>query len=111
MLLPPPRDTEHREGAEGHAAGSGRAAGAESLPECTATQLGSVTAARVPHLREGDLPRGALPSCCISVRATQRIPTQMYERALGVIGTDVTFMCGGDFKFKGIIILQVIFCE
>lgn len=61
--------------------------------------------------RKGDLPCGALPSCCIAVRATQRIPTQKYERALGVIGTDVTFMCGGDFKFKGIIILQVIFCE
>ncbi|KAI1238358.1 hypothetical protein IHE44_0013083 [Lamprotornis superbus] len=43
VFLPPPRDTKRREGAEGHAAGSGRAAWAASLLKCTATQPGSVT--------------------------------------------------------------------
>lgn len=101
MFLPPPQYTKCREGAEGRARGSGRAAWAESPLKRTATQPGSVTAASVPRLgRVIDFPCGALPSCCIAVRATQRIPTQKYERALGVIGTDVTFMCGGDFKFK-----------
>lgn len=112
MFLSPPWDSKCREGAGGHThtPGSGRAAWAESLGKHTAALAGCSNSHQVFPTFKGPFSVGMLPSCHIVVRATQRIPTQKYERALGVIGTDITFVCGGD-KFKGIIILQVIFCE
>jgi len=46
------------------------------------------------------LGRAMLPAP-LALGAPRRIPTQKYERALGVIGTDVTFICGGDLSSKG----------
>lgn len=82
--------------------GSGGAAWVEPPVSCRADHPGCSNSHRVfPTLEGRFFTQCALPSCCIVVRDTQRIPTQKYERALGVIGTDVTFICGGDLSLKG----------